>query len=123
MSDKPMTMRLTPLFHAREDYRARVVQVIEIDGQPIYPNPIPSDEPVFLLRARDVCAAATVRDYGNRLMVKGVDPALVKLVHEHAERMEQWPGRRMPDLPVPPPADDGESVFLNSDMGSSVCGD
>lgn len=77
--------------HARPDYNR--IQDPE--------NKIPVDEPVFLLRARDPVAAATVRNWARRTsQIAGHDPRIVKLADEWANEMDKWPVKRNTDLPV-----------------------
>jgi hypothetical protein len=58
---------------------------------------IPDDEPVLLLRAQDVCAAPTLRHYAELLQSQGADKELVDAVLGHADRMERWPRKKVPD--------------------------
>lgn len=61
---------------------------------------IPDDEPVFLLRGQDKCAAQGVRYYAAFVEAQGGDPGIARLAYEQADRMEQWPRRKLPDLPT-----------------------
>lgn len=64
---------------------------------------ISADEPVFLLRAQDVHAPDTLRDYASRVYNRGKGDALA--CHEirmHADAMEAWQrahGSKIPDAP------------------------
>jgi hypothetical protein len=64
---------------------------------------IPDDEPVFLLRASDVFAAQTVRDWANaveRYAPKGaVRDNMVRVARNHAAAMDDWPNKKWPDMP------------------------
>lgn len=66
-------------------------------------SPIADTEPVFLLRAQDVHAPDTLRDYAQRLYDRGKGNA--DAAHEirmHAEAMEAWQrehGSKTPDAP------------------------
>lgn len=72
--------------HARDDYNKRIQDSA---------NLISPDEPVFLLRAQDVTAAAVVRYWANlQPNGKQKDMALA-----HAELMEAWPIKKLADLP------------------------
>lgn len=75
--------------HAREDYER-------------FQDPagiIPKDEPVFLLRAQDRHAAATLRYYAGRLSIDPkVDPDMVKMIKDHADAMDEWPVKKPPDV-------------------------
>lgn len=57
---------------------------------------INDDEPVFLLRAQDETAAATVRFWAS-LNTQG-DPKAVALALEHARRMDKWPVKKTADV-------------------------
>ena len=80
--------------HARADYNE-----IETNGTL---RRIPKDEPVFLLRAQDMFAADTVRFWALQVSARGGDPAIVNMAHAHANEMERWPVKKMPDLPAEP---------------------
>jgi hypothetical protein len=77
------------------------------DWDSIQPAPgettIEDDEPVFLLRARDVVGADTVHDWAGRAYAAGADPAHCTRVHEWADEMEAWRqehgGGHVPDVP------------------------
>lgn len=72
--------------HARPDYD-RIQDPI---------NQIPKDEPVFLLRAQDETAAATVRFWAS-LNSQG-DPQAVELARRHARLMDAWPKKKVADV-------------------------
>lgn len=72
--------------HARQDYNERIQ-----DSEGL----IPENEPVFLLRAQDVTAAAVVKFWAN-LQPSG---PIKELALEHAERMEKWGTKKLADLP------------------------
>jgi hypothetical protein len=57
----------------------------------------PPDEPMFLLRGQDVLTPATVRYYAE--MVKGSPECKLDVNHiwRHADAMESWTPRKMPD--------------------------
>lgn len=60
-------------------------------------DPIPDNEPVFLIRARDELAVTTVRIYAALARERG----LVKVAasaEAHADLMAVWPTRKAPDL-------------------------
>lgn len=69
--------------HAREDYN---------DGSKL--AEIPEDEPVFLLRAQDKTAAATVRVWAS-LQPEG---DLKAMALDHADLMDKWPVKKVADL-------------------------
>ena len=70
--------------HARPDYN-RIQDPM---------NLIPTDEPVFLLRAQD-CTAAEVVDFWASLQPAG---ALRNLAMAHAEVMRRWPRKKTADI-------------------------
>lgn len=78
--------------HARADYD----RIQDPAGK------IADDEPVFLIRAKDVTGPATVRAWAALQLERGDhDPRLVELAEVHAERMEEWQrknGCKTPDL-------------------------
>jgi DNA repair exonuclease SbcCD ATPase subunit len=58
--------------HARSDYQNRIV---DLAGK------IPANEPVFLLRAKDLCALPTLHAYLTELVSKGADRDIVANVN------------------------------------------
>ena len=68
---------------------------------------IPKDEPVFLLRAQDMCAAPTVLFWANMAMNLGAKPVIVTLAIQQAERMEKWRKHKIPDLLLYPDFSEG----------------
>jgi len=51
---------------------------------------IPEDEPVFLLRAQDPAAAATVRSWAVLSAKLGCDSGMVALAYLQASKMDEW---------------------------------
>ena len=105
--------------HLRSDYdaiqpwptqRAHIVKIkgetVDVDagkhlGWHMYPI-IPDDEPVFLLRARDIASPVTVRYWSNDVQARGGDVVLCDLVRAWADEMEQYGrenGNKVPDTP------------------------
>lgn len=83
--------------HAREDYNC----IQDPDGI------IPADEPVFLLRAKDLVAPWAVRRWANRAREVGAGEEIVQAAFAQADEMERWQmehGSKVPDLPLPEPA-------------------
>lgn len=77
------------MLHAREDY-----QHIQ-DPKGI----IPEDEPVLLLRGQDVFAAPTARYWAEEAeLSQKVDPKMIALVRDLADKMDNWPKKKVPDL-------------------------
>ena len=60
---------------------------------------IPEDEPVFLLRGQDAMAARHVRDWAEHVELRGGSPEIVRMAREHADKMDAWPKKKLPDLP------------------------
>jgi hypothetical protein len=90
---------------------------------------IPDCEPVFLLRAQDIHAPDTLRDYASRVYNRGKGNA--SACHEirmHAERMEAWQrehGSKIPDAPDSPVGADEDAppaADLTTKWRCSGCG-
>lgn len=62
---------------------------------------IPDDEPVFLLRGQDALAGTTVRNWARLVEGHGGDPEIVRVAREHADKMDAWPVKKLPDLKTP----------------------
>ena len=58
---------------------------------------VPSDEPVFFLRAQDQVAADTVRAWAALYFAAGGEPAVAEQALEQADRMDAWPTKKLPD--------------------------
>lgn len=60
---------------------------------------LPSDEPVFFLRAEDRCAALVVRIWAD--MARMMDAPAVRVLEAEAlaDRMDKWPVKRVPGRP------------------------
>ncbi len=76
--------------HARQDYD----RIQDPAGL------IPADEPVFLLRAQDKFAAATLRYYASLVAAKGGSPGIVGATMTQAQLMDDWPKHKSPDMPA-----------------------
>lgn len=70
------------------------------------PQPIiPDDEPVFLIRAKDVIGVEIVFEYVSRLKDEiGEDSEMVQAIRKHAQAMEDYAAQRynggkVPDVP------------------------
>ena len=74
--------------HARSDYD-RIQDPVGL---------IPPDEPVFLLRAQDQHAAATVRYYASLVYEAKGDPEIISLSERQADLMDAWPTHKAPDI-------------------------
>jgi hypothetical protein len=80
------------MIHARQDYN----RIQDPAGL------IPADEPVFLIRAKDKCAPATVRAWAMEARQAGADNDIVFAAFRHADLMEAWQrenGSQVPDMP------------------------
>lgn len=55
------------------------------------------DEPVFVLRAKDVLAPEVVRDWAERARSAGVNPDKIVEALNVADKMELWQDKHIPD--------------------------
>ena len=78
------------MLHPREDY-ARIQDPAGL---------IPENEPVFLLRAQDKIAVDTVRFWAMLNKQMGGDPKLSEMAFGHAHKMDEWPVKKLADLPT-----------------------
>lgn len=58
---------------------------------------VPHDEPVFILRAKDILAADLVDTWAARAKRRGTPQAKIDEALKIAEAMAAWPGRKVPD--------------------------
>lgn len=59
---------------------------------------IPSDEPLFIIRAQDTYSGAAVDAYAQLLEDDGnVPPEQIQAIRDHANLMEAWPTKKVPD--------------------------
>jgi hypothetical protein len=58
---------------------------------------IPVDEPKFILRAQDACAADAVRAWAELAKSAGTPLAVVEQALHQADRMEAWPIKKVAD--------------------------
>ena len=80
------------MLHARKDYN----RIQDPEGL------IPQDEPVFLLRAKDMNAPAVVRLWADIAASNGADANICNAALAHADKMEEWQskhGNQIPDMP------------------------
>lgn len=80
------------MIHARSDY----------DGIQDASGKIPEDEPVFVLRAKDITAPWLVREWSRLVDERGGDEATVNAVWNWADKMEayanaNYSGGKVPD--------------------------
>ena len=62
---------------------------------------IPEDEPVFLLRAKDMLAPSILKLWAYHLRLSGGQVLMAQLVEEHADKMMEWQeknGCKIPDM-------------------------
>jgi len=79
------------MIHAREDYN-RIQDPA---------NRIGEDEPVFLIRAKDISAVETLECWIRANEANGGDPVLSNLVRDHRDLMIYWQdknGRKPADI-------------------------
>lgn len=60
---------------------------------------IPREEPVFLLRAQDALAPLAVRAWADSVDKCGGSKAASDAARQHAERMDAWLPKKLPDWP------------------------
>ena len=77
--------------------------LINAEGVHIPSHPIADNEPVFLLRASDVHAPATIEWWAQAVYNRGRgNSEMSRAAHEQVERMLEWQkehGSKVPDLP------------------------
>ena len=80
--------------HARSDYNS----IQDASGR------IPEDEPVFLIRARDIVGPGIVREHGFRAQRAGADATIVRAILAQADAMAKYAeangGYKIPDMPA-----------------------
>lgn len=91
---------ITNMKHARNDYNR--IQDPGLENPDLIPNgstPIAADEPVFLLRAQDRTAAATLRHWAAlNHNLSDHDPHAIQLALDHANLMDAWPSKKTADV-------------------------
>lgn len=78
--------------HAREDY-SRIQDPENLIGE---------DEPVFLIRAKDMNAPSVVEYWATMAKKRGADNNIVQAALDHALEMREWQeknGKKIPDMP------------------------
>lgn len=81
------------MIHAREDYN----RIQDPAGL------IPADEPVFLIRAQDICALHTLHAWMSQAQASGASNEIIKKVKDHIALMTEWRKNhavKVPDLPT-----------------------
>ena len=61
---------------------------------------VPADEPVFLIRGQDAAGGDAVRAWADLAQSRGAEAPIIAVAREHANRMDAWPKKMAPDLPV-----------------------
>lgn len=56
-------------------------------------------EPTFVIRAQDAASGPALRAYAAIAEELGADPELVASARAHAQRMDEWRPKKLPDLP------------------------
>jgi hypothetical protein len=81
------------VLHARQDYNERIQDSAGL---------IPEDEPVFLLRAQDVCARAALRTWIQEAMSLNANEDIIQAARDQLDRFGHWRDihpAKIPDLP------------------------
>lgn len=63
---------------------------------------VPTEEPVFLIRAQDTASGEAVRAWADIAERHGADPAILGAAREQAAKMDAWPTKKVPDLKAQP---------------------
>lgn len=98
--------------HARSDYNRFQDPALE-DASLLGEGstPIDENEPVFLLRAQDKHAGATVAFYAGLLAQDlEVDSEMARVCARWAARMQNWAVRKTPDMPKQPDTETQEPL-------------
>lgn len=61
---------------------------------------IPGDEPVFLIRGQDAVSGDAVRAWADLAERAGSSSEIIEMARAHAAKMDEWPKKKTPDLPV-----------------------
>jgi hypothetical protein len=83
------------MLHARDKYNDNIIDLRANEG--CGSGGIPKEEPVFILRAQDKCAAIAVRAWARANIDQGGDKYLSALALEHAKKMDIWPIKKLAD--------------------------
>ncbi len=63
---------------------------------------IPADEPVFLIRGQDAVGGDAVRAWATLAEAAGAHFDICQVARQHAALMDQWPKKKLPDMPQEP---------------------
>jgi hypothetical protein len=80
----------------RDDYTLQNLSLADLLGK------IPDNEPVFLLRAQDLAAPDTVREWCRLAHKNGASVETLMSAYKQASAMEEWQrknARKTPDVP------------------------
>ena len=77
--------------HARDDY-----QVIQDPS-----GKIGEDEPVFLIRAKDMCSVATLNFWASYAESQGANSDIVETAKRQSLAMIEWQGKNLDKIGVP----------------------
>lgn len=92
------------MIHARKDYDR--IQDPAVNDESLLSDgssPIKIDEPVFLIRAQDVCFESTVRAWMQFHSELGGDPFMSEALANHLQLASEWQsrnGRQLADAPI-----------------------
>ena len=78
------------MLHAREDY----ARIQDPDGK------IPEDEPVFLIRAKDVNSDLVVDFWACLAEISGASRVIIDKARGQAKLMREWKEKKIPDIPI-----------------------
>lgn len=86
--------------HARKDYN-RIQDPGYTDDKGVF-HKIPDDEPVFLIRAQDLCSSFVLLSYAKKAEDLGAKDNIIDSVLRQADRMIEWQSThkcKCPDMP------------------------
>jgi len=61
---------------------------------------VAEDEPVFVIRGKDQCSGDAVRAWADLAEKAGADPIMIANAKQHAQRMDDFRLKSLPDMPV-----------------------
>lgn len=79
------------MLHAREDYQC----IQDPSGK------IGEDEPVFLIRAKDMTSVATLNFWASYAEAQGANPDIVEKAKKQALAMIEWQGKNLDKIGIP----------------------
>jgi len=81
------------MLHARQDYNERIQDSAHL---------IPEEEPVFLIRAQDICGPAALRTWIEEAVKRGAADNIIQAARVQLELFKGWRdmrGVKIPDMP------------------------